>query len=79
MPDVFCAPNRFVMLFRASQTGSGKTAAFLLPIISRMLKKPPPAPPGGKLEPILLPSETFQLEVSHKTPFHSEPCRKTPL
>lgn len=71
-------------LMACAQTGSGKTAAFLLPVLSKMMRDPPPADKqrGYKSFPlyvILAPTRELAIQIheearkfAHRTPFR--PC-----
>ena len=44
-------------------TGSGKTAAFLIPIIDMLLKLPPPNPENGPYALILAPVRELAIQI----------------
>jgi len=60
---------RFVDLMVSSQTGSGKTAAFLLPVLHTLLKRQAEAEEAAKAE--------FQ-RLAAKPPRAAKPCRRSP-
>jgi ATP-dependent RNA helicase RhlE len=54
-----------VDLIGCAQTGTGKTAAFLLPIIQRLLAGPPPDPPSSRVL-VLAPTRELAVQIEEE-------------
>ena len=58
-----------------AQTGTGKTAAFALPILNRLLADTRPAPRGGARALVLSPTRELASQIAQSSAISPRGCR----